>query len=71
MERGKYEEAFSSDVGIQEFYKLFKYVSSKSAKVLLPGLRFDMINHQAPHIHLNLIESARIFLRLSDLRTQL
>ena len=45
MERGKYEEAFSSDVGIQEFYKLFKYVSSKSAKVLLPGLRLDSINH--------------------------
>ena len=38
MEREKYEEAFSSDVGIQEFYKLFKYVSSKSAKVLLPGI---------------------------------
>ena len=49
MERGKYEEAFSSDVGIQEFYKLFKYVSSKSAKVLLPGLRLHSINH----IHLN------------------
>ena len=51
MERGKYEEAFSSDVGIQEFYKLFKYVSSKSAKVLLPGLRFGSINY----IHLNFI----------------
>ena len=38
MEGEKYEEAFSSDVGIQEFYKLFKYVSSKSSKVLLPGL---------------------------------
>ena len=43
MEREKYEEAFSSDVGIQEFYKLFKYVSSKSAKVLLPGTIFDTI----------------------------
>lgn len=43
MEREKYDEAFSSDVGIQEFYKLFKYVSSKTAKVLLPGIRFDTI----------------------------
>ena len=69
MEREKYEEAFSSDVGIQEFYKLFKYVSSKSAKVLLPGTRFDTIINSLSSIQL--IESARIFLRLSDLRTQL
>ena len=36
-------DSYSSDVGIQEFYKLFKYVSSKSAKVLLPG-NFDIID---------------------------
>ena len=36
-------DSYSSDVGIQEFYKLFKYVSSKSAKVLLPG-NLDIIN---------------------------
>ena len=69
MEREKYEEAFSSDVGIQEFYKLFKYVSSKSAKVLLPGKRFDTIIKSLSSIQLT--ESARIFLRLSVLRTQL
>ena len=51
MEREKYDEAFSSDVGIQEFYKLFKYVSSKTAKVLLPGIRFD-INPQESTSHL-------------------
>ena len=28
---------FCSDVGIQEFYKMFKYISSRSARVLLPG----------------------------------
>ena len=70
MEREKYDEAFSSDVGIQEFYKLFKYVSSKTAKVLLPGIRFDT-KPQESISHLPLVESARIFLRLSDLRTQL
>ena len=68
MEREKYEEAFSSDVGIQEFYKLFKYVSCKSAKVLLPGVK--QLSNRI-WIYLNILESARIFLRLSDLRTHL
>ena len=31
------QEYFCSDVGIQEFYKVFKYISSRSARVLLPG----------------------------------
>ena len=31
------QEDFCSDVGIQEFYKMFKYISSRSARVLLPG----------------------------------
>ena len=48
-------DSYSSDVGIQEFYKLFKYVSSKSAKVLLPG-NLDIIDrlsrsHTILHIY--------------------
>ena len=48
-------DSYSSDVGIQEFYKLFKYVSSKSAKVLLPG-NLDIIDrlsrsHTTLHIY--------------------
>ena len=62
-------DSYSSDVGIQEFYKLFKYVSSKSAKVLLPG-NLDIIDYLDPiQSSISTIpESARIFLRLSELR---